>query len=133
MSSPAHIAIMAPHAAVRESLAFFLSATGHNTRSFAKLTAFHASYCRQQPAIALLEMRISDKRAIAMLGVIRSERPNMALILMTGDEGYLASAHAATAGALAVIEKPFEPHDLLPLLVLALRQPVSSATARKAA
>ena len=129
MSSPSHISIMDHDDAVRASLAFFFSAIQLRTRSFAKLTAFHTSYCLRPPAIALLEVRLSDKPALAMLGVIRAEWPNMALILMTGDGGYLASATAATAGALAVLEKPFDPYELLPLLARAFERPASSATA----
>jgi DNA-binding NtrC family response regulator len=128
MTSLAHISIMDHDDAVRESLGFFLASMGLKTLGFATLTKFRNSISSASPEIALLEIRSSDIPALAMLGVIRSERPDFPLILMTSDRGYRAFENGATAGALAVLEKPFDPEELLPLLARAFERLAASAT-----
>ena len=122
MTSAARIAIIDRDDGARRSLAFFLAAAGLKTRCFDNLLAFKNTPWIGLSVIALLDISPTDQTALEILGAIRVVRPDLSLILMSGRGSFPPSDSAATSGAIAVLEKPFDPDDLLPLIGPALRK-----------
>jgi len=92
-------------------------------------SALHAiATANRAPDVIFLDLRLPDSTDLAALSVIRRCAPQTALVLMTAHGNAEVYREARRRGAAAVIDKPFDMRDLVPLVehVLADRCPDES-------
>jgi DNA-binding NtrC family response regulator len=98
---------------IRWSIAETLGSAGHDV-----LEAADAAAARRMLAetptldLVLLDLRLPDSSDLALLADIRRKAPNTSVIMMTAFGTPDVTADALRLGALRVLNKPFNMHDL---------------------
>lgn len=103
--------IIDDEAMVRDSLELLLRLHGYKSRSYASGDEFLATFDEKDVGCILLDLRLpgaSGLEVIEKLGPCRSQ-----VILLSGQMDAALGARAILAGASEVIEKPYEPEDLI--------------------
>jgi DNA-binding NtrC family response regulator len=72
--------------------------------------------------VILLDFRLPDSQDLALLAYIREFAPHTPVILMTAHGAPEVVAAALELGALRVVAKPFELHDMTNLVAAAARR-----------
>jgi DNA-binding NtrC family response regulator len=70
----------------------------------------------QRPDVVLLDLRLPDSNDLGLLATVRREVPNAQIILMTAFGTPEVVKGALDLGALRVLSKPVEVHDLAALV-----------------
>lgn len=94
--------------AVRQSLAFLLSANGFAVRAHASATDFLREARLLQRASLLTDLRMPDMTGVDLLHRLREAHIPMPAIVITGHGDVPMAVEAMKAGAADFIEKPFE-------------------------
>ena len=102
-------------------------------KSFEVVTAFSAAEGKNSLKSADFDLVISDLRlpdydGILLLSEIKSDFPNMPVLLMTGYADVNTAVKAIKNGATDYISKPFNPEEVLLVIANALAQQTSDET-----
>ena len=77
-----------------------------------------------EPAdVVLLDYRLPDSNDLTLLATIRRLAPNSAVVMMTAYGTPEVTRAALELGAYGVVDKPFDMHDLQPILLDAIAAP----------
>lgn len=107
--------------ALCRSLEIQLESQGHETRSAGSSTEGMAILGQWRPDIVLLDLKLPDANGIDVLRELRKKRPDVPVVMITGQQDMEATIEAMQVGALDYVRKPFEIDDVLLLLEKAKR------------
>ncbi len=102
--------------AVRNSLAFFLTTAGFETRKFADAAAFLVVAETLPPGCVLLDIRMPGIDGIEVLERLQQFDNSLPTVVMTGHGDVSTAVRAMKLGARDFIEKPFEEETLTMIL-----------------
>jgi two-component system, LuxR family, response regulator FixJ len=108
--------------AVRQSLAFMLSAAGLPVRLYESATAFLAALKGVQNGCLITDIRMPDMTGIELLHELRSRACSLPAIVITGHGDVPLAVEAMKAGAIDFIEKPFDEEAILRAVHMALER-----------
>ena len=111
---------------IRHSLADVLSSRGyHILTAAAKADALE--YLAQEPAVALIDLRLEDDSGLDLLRTVKTRSPETECIVLTGYASQASAIQAINFGAYNYIEKPFDVDQLL----LTIRRAIEKRTDRR--
>lgn len=99
--------------AVRQLLAFLLSAAGIPVRLYDSATAFLNAVPEIQAGCLITDVRMPDMTGIELLRRLRTKLIDLPAIVITGHGDIALAVEAMKAGAVDFIEKPFEEEAIL--------------------
>jgi len=99
--------------AVRQLLAFLLSAAGIPVRLYDSATAFLNVVPEIQAGCLITDVRMPDMTGIELLRRLRTKLIDLPAIVITGHGDIALAVEAMKAGAVDFIEKPFEEEAIL--------------------
>jgi two-component system, LuxR family, response regulator FixJ len=105
--------------AVRQSLAFLLSASGIPVRLYESATAFVAALPGLQGGCLITDMRMPGMTGLQLLRALDAKSVNLPAIVITGHGDIALAVEAMKAGAVDFIEKPFDEEAILRAVRLA--------------
>jgi len=92
---------------IRASLEIALSLAGFKVVKFASAEQFLAQITRDQFGCALIDVRMPGMDGLELQEQLARQRAGMAVIVMTGHADVPLAVRAIKAGALDILEKPF--------------------------
>jgi DNA-binding NtrC family response regulator len=117
ISHKPHVLIVDDESLIRWSIAETLihagwevTEAGNASETLQRLAAGRA------PDVILLDYRLPDSDDLKLLETIRRTVPNSPVVMMTAFGTPAMQAGALELGAVRVVHKPIEMHDLLPLV-----------------
>jgi len=113
MNSQAIVYIVDDDEAVRHSLGLLLQSVGLTTLSFSSASSFLDGYDAAQPGCLILDVRMPDMSGLDLQQVLSDKGINIPTIIITGHGDIPLAVRAMKAGAMDVIEKPFNDQTLL--------------------
>ncbi|MGZ5849406.1 MAG: response regulator FixJ [Methyloceanibacter sp.] len=105
--------------AVRQSLAFLLSASGIPVRLYESATAFVAALPGLQGGCLITDVRMPGMTGLQLLRALDAKSVNLPAIVITGHGDIALAVEAMKAGAVDFIEKPFDEEAILRAVRLA--------------
>jgi two-component system response regulator FixJ len=108
--------------AVRQSLAFLLSAAGIPVRLYESATTFLAALPGVQGGCLITDVRMPGMTGLQLLRELGSKSVPLPAIVITGHGDIRLAVEAMKAGAVDFIEKPFEEEAILRAVRLAERR-----------
>jgi two-component system response regulator FixJ len=108
--------------AVRQSLAFMLSAAGMPVRVYDSAGAFLEGLPEIQGGCLITDVRMPDITGIELLRKMRAKACHIPAIVITGHGDVPLAVEAMKAGAADFIEKPFDEEAILDAVKTALGQ-----------
>ena len=98
---------------IRWSIAETLSDAGHQvSEAQDAASAMQAMTTEPEPDLVLLDFRLPDSNDLGLLAKIRQVAPDTTVIMMTAFGTPDLTAGALKLGAVKVLNKPFNMHDL---------------------
>jgi two-component system, LuxR family, response regulator FixJ len=110
------IFIIDDDSATRDSLWVLLDSAGLDARQFASAEAFLEARQTADKDCLVLDVHIPGMTGIELLEHLRLRGDRVPVIIITGRPNAAITARARAAGALAVLEKPFRPAEILELV-----------------
>ena len=115
MTHPMHrqtVFIVDDDAAIRDSLALFLSLRGYPTAVFACAEDFLRAFAPQWRGVVVLDIRMPGMSGLELQEALRSHPAKLPVIIITGHGDLTAARQAFRLQAVDFLEKPFD-HDHL--------------------
>lgn len=114
MSSPAKpvVAVVDDDTRVLESLADLLESAGYRVRLFASAKQFIDTAIAEVDCV-ISDIGMPDPDGLALQQIVRSSRPALPVILITGRHGSATAERDAARGGRLLFEKPFGRQELL--------------------
>jgi two-component system, LuxR family, response regulator FixJ len=110
------ILILDDDAAVRDSLRFLLECEGYETRGFASGREFLAAGGAGEGDCLILDVHMPGMSGIELLETMRRRGDMRPVIVISGRTDAWTRKRAHAAGALAVVDKPYQVRELLELV-----------------
>src|SRR5688500_8595744 len=109
MSSPAHLFIVDDDAALGKTLTAILTKVGYQAEwvPSGKEMLKRLETATDPLQIALVDLRLPDMDGLELLKTIRKRRPDMPVLMITGNAGIETAVAALNFGAFAYILKPY--------------------------
>ncbi len=120
MATSAVVHLIDDDDAVRQSLAFALTAAGLAVRAYASASVFLDALPGLQPGCVVSDIRMPGVDGLALQRRLSELRINLPVIIMTGHGDVRLAVEAMKAGAVDFIEKPFDDEVLLAAISVAL-------------
>ena len=117
---------------VRGALTAMLELEGYAIRAFASGLELLDAATALAGGCVVMDVRMPDMDGPAVQAALMEIRPDLAVILITGDGDIPLAVRALKAGAVDFLEKPFEAETLLESVALALSGRPLSADAEHA-
>jgi FixJ family two-component response regulator len=114
------IFIVDDDAGVRDSLRLLLECEGFDAQEFASCREFLADGRAGKGDCLILDVHIPGMNGIELLETMRRRGDMLPAIVITGRTDAMTTNRARAAGALAIVEKPYQPEELLCLVRRAL-------------
>jgi two-component system response regulator FixJ len=111
-----HVHIVDDDEALADSLGMLLREAGHEVTSFTTVNGFCDALTTLPSGCVLLDRHLPDADGVDLIGELKRERPDLAVILLTGHGDIGTAVRAMKDGAHDFIEKPFDPRALLALI-----------------
>ena len=105
---------------VLDSLRLLLECEGFDAREFASCEEFLNTGGADEGDCLILDVHIPGMSGIELLETIRRRGDMLPVIVITGRIDAMTTNRARAAGALAIVEKPYQPEELLCLVRRAL-------------
>ena len=116
-------------AAMRDSLQALFEVRGFNVECFESAGAFRARHDRDARGCLIVDLNMPEAGGLDMLRMLAVEGYRLPTIIMSGQFGGDYCARARAAGAVACIDKPFEPARLIETVLQAMPAgPIGSRT-----
>jgi DNA-binding NtrC family response regulator len=120
--APLRVLVVDDEALIVWSLSETLRGNGHTVVGAASAGAAREAIGHQQPFdVVLLDYRLPDSHGLELLEDIRRRAPRTAVVFMTAYGTPDLIQGALDRGAYCVISKPFDVHDVEPLIWCAYR------------
>jgi DNA-binding NtrC family response regulator len=119
--TPLRVLIVDDEMLIRWALSEMLSDHGHSVVQ-ADTGAAALKALRDAPApmdVVLLDLRLPDSDGLGLLKSIRQQSPGSAVVMMTAHGSPETATGARALGAYEVMAKPFDLHQVEPVLVKA--------------
>ena len=116
MSSLKMILIVDDDRDFADSLTEILELQGHRVTVLPGGEEVVTNYDEKDFDLAFIDIKLSGMSGLECLRALRAVRPNANVVLMTGDNTEQYWQEAMDAGALQVLQKPFDPYQLLELV-----------------
>lgn len=118
MAREAHIHVIDDDEAVRNSLEFMLSTSGHNVTTFASADEFLAVAATVEPGYVLTDIRMPGLSGIELIGQLKAAGlgGRFPVVVITGHGDVPVAVEAMKAGAVDFLEKPFDEERLMTAL-----------------
>jgi FixJ family two-component response regulator len=116
------IFIVDDDAGVRDSLRLLLETEGFEAREFASCEAFLDARRASEGDCLILDVHLPGMSGIELLETIRCRGDMHPVIVISGWIDPTTTNRARAAGALAIVEKPYQPEEVLCLVRRALDQ-----------
>lgn len=107
--------------AMRDSLRVLLEVRGLAAECFDSVAAFRASRNAGATGCLILDLHMPRSDGLELLETLAAEGSQLRTIMLSGAFGEGFRARAMAAGAVACIDKPFEPSRLIEAVKAALR------------
>src|SRR5262249_3678444 len=98
---------------VRESLEALISCVGWEVRTFASAQEFLSQPRVVAPSCLILDLALPDLNGLDLQKHVAADRPEMAIIFITGYGDVSTSVQAMKTGAVEFLTKPFSDEALL--------------------
>ncbi|MBA8882083.1 response regulator FixJ [Phyllobacterium myrsinacearum] len=121
-SSDYTVHIVDDEEAVRKSLAFLLTMSGHAVRLHDSATSFLAVAAAIRNGCLVTDLRMPDMSGVELLRKLQAASITIPSIVITGHGDVPMAVEAMKAGALDFIEKPFDEQTLLDAIERAAAQ-----------
>ena len=108
--------------AVRQALAFMLTASGFAVRIYELATAFLEVTATLQPGCIVTDVRMPGMDGLELQRQLRARKISMPVIVITGHGNVPLAVEAMKEGAVDFIEKPFSKEMLLSAIKIAVDQ-----------
>jgi len=99
--------------AVRHSLELLLQSVDRNVKTFASAQTFLDNYDPSMPGCLVLDVRMPGISGLELQRLLNEQNTNIPTIIITGHGDVPLAVRAMKAGAVDVIEKPFNDQTLL--------------------
>jgi FixJ family two-component response regulator len=106
--------------ATRDSLRLLLQCVGLEARDFPSPETFLDGWKSADKDCLVLDVHMAGMSGLDLLEELRQRGDKVPVIVVTGRPSAANTARARAAGALAVLEKPFKPGEILGLVRQAL-------------
>jgi len=116
------IYIVDDDSATRDSLRLLLECVGLEARGFPSSEAFLAGSQRAAEDCLVLDIHMPGMNGLELLEELRQRGDAVPVIVVTGRPSAASTLRAQAAGALAILEKPFNPAEILGLVRYALEE-----------
>ncbi len=113
--------------AVRQALAFLLTASGFAVRVYDSAQAFLDAVATAQPGCIVTDVRMPGLDGLELQRQLKARRPGLPVIVMTGHADVPLAVEAMKAGAVDFLEKPFDDDLLLSSVRIALERQTCDA------
>jgi DNA-binding NtrC family response regulator len=119
--APLRVLIVDDELLIRWALSEMLSAQGHSVvQADTAAAALKALRDASVPVdVVLLDLRLPDSDGLGLLASIRRQSPASAVVMMTAHGSPETAIGARAMGAYDVMDKPFDLHQVEPVLVKA--------------
>jgi two-component system nitrogen regulation response regulator GlnG len=109
MSGQGHVLVVDDDRSLRLLCRVNLELDGFAVTEAASLTAARAALAEEAVDAVLLDVHVGSENGIDLLDELKRDRPELPVVLLTGESGLPAEARAR---ADAVLSKPFEIREL---------------------
>ena len=120
MQSDVAVYIVDDDAAVRDSLDLLMQSVGLKATCFASAQAFLDSYDTSKPGCLILDVRMPEMSGLDLQHVLNEKKIQLPIIIITGHGDVPIAVRAMKAGAMDVLEKPFNDQALLDAITKAI-------------
>jgi FixJ family two-component response regulator len=121
------IAVVDDDPRVLESLGSLLESADHAVRLFDSAAAMLDSGCLAAINCLISDIDMPVMDGFELLGIVRARRPDLAVILITGQSSKVSQNRSVDQGGYRLLKKPFSAHDLLSMIGAASRGDVPRA------
>ena len=113
MRSDVAIYIVDDDEAIRDSLNLLMESVGLNATCFASANAFLDGYDASKPGCLILDVRMPDISGLDLQRILNERQIQIPIVIITGHGDVPIAVRAMKAGAMNVLEKPFNDQALL--------------------
>jgi len=106
--------------AVRHSLSLLMQSVGLEAMCFASAQAFLDGYDASKPSCLILDVRMPEMSGLDLQRVLNEHQIQIPVIIITGHGDVPLAVRAMKAGAMDVLEKPFNEQALLDAITKAI-------------
>ena len=120
MRSDVAIYIVDDDEAIRDSLNLLMQSVGLSATCFASAHAFLDGYDASKPGCLILDVRMPDMSGLDLQRILNEKQIQIPVIIITGHADVPIAVRAMKAGAMDVLEKPFNDQALLDAITNAI-------------
>jgi len=120
MASPRAVHIIDDDEAVRDSLAILLETRGFDVATYPAARAFLDEAERGVDGCVITDVQMPEMTGVQLLRAVRARKLNLPVVVVTARNGRALADEAMANGALALLEKPFQPAALIDVVSAAL-------------
>lgn len=99
--------------AVRDSLSVLFAAEGLRVRGYASGSAFLKDLTPARRGCVITDVHMAGMTGVEVLWRLKAAKVDLPVIVITGRPGAALAAEVMAAGAVALIEKPFGPDEIV--------------------
>jgi two-component system response regulator FixJ len=125
MTSAAIVHLVDDDAAVRDSLRLLLETENFDVRAHASARDFLASVGAGETGCVITDVRMPEMNGLDLLAEMKARRLDRPVIVITAHADVTLAVQAMKAGAVDLLEKPFDDEALLGAVRQAMRRPVA--------
>lgn len=129
MSAAARILVVEDEASMRAGLEYALAKEGYDVQCVADGEAALEAVARRAPDLVLLDVMLPKRSGFEVLAKLRTDRPELAVILLTAKAQEIDKVHGFDLGADDYVTKPFSLAELLARVRARLRGRTTSLPA----
>lgn len=122
MQSDVAIYIVDDDEAVRDSLDLLMQSVGLSATCFASAQAFLEAYDASKPGCLILDVRMPEMSGLDLQRILNEKQIYIPVIIITGHGDVPIAVRAMKAGAMDVLEKPFNDQALLDAITNAIKK-----------
>lgn len=120
MSQDHTVFIVDDDEAVRDSLQVLLESAGYRTEAYESGAAFLEACDDGKKGCVLLDVRMPKISGLEVQESLQADRPDLAVVIMTGHGDIPMAVRAMKSGAVDFVEKPFQEDSLFECVEIAL-------------